>query len=128
MEILDDRKVTLVAIHPRGGPSAWWEKLQNNRRQQSRQPIHYWQSMKQTLISRFLLPDYEQYLFQQYHSCVQDPKSIQEYIEITYQRWKDKKWQDTYMLKREIKQRIDCQILLYLTEAQNMALKSIINC
>lgn len=26
IEILDDRKVKLEAIHPRGRPSAWWQK------------------------------------------------------------------------------------------------------
>ena len=53
----------LVAYKLRSGAVVWWEKLQTDRRRKGKTPIQSWRRMKQMLMSRFLPPDYEQFIF-----------------------------------------------------------------
>lgn len=81
MEIEEDRQVKLVAYKLKGGASAWWEQTQLTRRRQGKTPIRTWERMKEMLKVRFLPPDYEQLLFQQFQNCKQLSRSVQVYTE-----------------------------------------------
>ncbi|KAH7866953.1 hypothetical protein Vadar_027121 [Vaccinium darrowii] len=63
------KKVKLVAFKLKGGTSAWWEQLQMARTRQGKSKIRSWHQMKQLMGARFLPPNYDQILFQQYQSC-----------------------------------------------------------
>ena len=64
IEIPKDRKVKLVAYRLKGGTSVWWERIQQTRRREGRNPVMLWRRMKQLLRGRFLPPDYEQYILE----------------------------------------------------------------
>ncbi|XP_059429202.1 uncharacterized protein LOC132163019 [Corylus avellana] len=84
MSIREDRKVKLVAYKFKGGASAWWEKLQISRARQGKGPVTSWLKMKRLLKPRFLPPDFEQRLFQQYQECRQGGRTIQAYVDDFY--------------------------------------------
>jgi len=76
MSIHEDRKVKLVAYKFKGGASAWWERLQISQARQGKGPVTSWLKMKRLLKARFLSPDFEQRLFQQYQECRQGGRTI----------------------------------------------------
>ncbi|XP_062173564.1 uncharacterized protein LOC133879029 [Alnus glutinosa] len=84
MSIHEDHKVKLVAYKFKGGASTWWEKLQISRGRQGKGPVTSWLKMKRLLKARFLLPDVEQQLFQQYQECRQGGRTIQVYVDYFY--------------------------------------------
>ena len=79
MEVPEEKMVRLVACRLKGGASAWWERLQNRRIREGKQPIRTWFRMKQLLKRDFLPPYHEQLLLQQYQVCHQGVGSICEY-------------------------------------------------
>ncbi|CAM8953952.1 unnamed protein product [Rhodiola kirilowii] len=81
LEIPEHTQVKYVAYKLKRGASAWWEQLQHIRQRQGKQPVRSWRKMKQLLCARFLPPDYQQTLYQRYHNCRQESKSVQEYNE-----------------------------------------------
>jgi hypothetical protein len=66
MQIPETQQVKLVAYKLHGGASTWWEQMQSNRRRQGKQPVQTWLKMKKLMKARFLPPDYEQMLYQQF--------------------------------------------------------------
>ncbi|KAA0059834.1 uncharacterized protein E6C27_scaffold108G001170 [Cucumis melo var. makuwa] len=81
MDTLDRKKVHLVALELQGGASAWWDQLEINRQRCGKPPICSWEKMKKLLKARFLPPNYEQTIYNQYQNCHQGSRSIAEYIE-----------------------------------------------
>ena len=69
MEILEDKKVKLVAYRLMGGAFAWWEQLQLTWMRQRKRMVQTWARMRRLLRARYLPPNYEQVLFQQYQDC-----------------------------------------------------------
>lgn len=82
MSIRKDRNVKLVACKFKGRASAWWEKLHISRARQGKGPVTAWLRMKWLLKARFLPPDFEQWLFQQYRECRQGGRTIQAYVDL----------------------------------------------
>ena len=84
MEILDEKRVKLVAYELRGGASTWWEQLQVSQRREGRKLVSFWPRMCQLLRNQFLPPDYDQMLYQQYQDCKETTRFISEYTEEFY--------------------------------------------
>ncbi|TYK11204.1 reverse transcriptase [Cucumis melo var. makuwa] len=80
MDTFDRKKVHLVALKLRGGASAWWDQVEINRQRYGKPPICSWEKMKKLMKARFLPPNYEQTLYNQYQNCRQGSKSVAEYI------------------------------------------------
>ena len=81
MDTPERKKVHLVALKLRAGASAWWDQLEINRQRCGKQPIRSWEKMKKLLKARFLPPNYEQTLYNQYQNCRQGVRSVADYIE-----------------------------------------------
>nr|GLL39739.1 uncharacterized protein LOC109163967 [Ipomoea trifida] len=84
LEVPEDRQSKYVAHKLKGGAAAWSEMTQNNRRRQGKMIISSWRKMKKLMMARFLPPDYQQQLFQKYHRCSQDSRSVNDYTEEFY--------------------------------------------
>ena len=80
MDVPDYEQVKIVAYKLRGGAGAWWQREQDNRRAQGRRLVDTWPMMKRMIKGRFLPPDIEQILYQQYHNCFQGKRTIAEYM------------------------------------------------
>ncbi|GKD99581.1 uncharacterized protein Tco_1387565, partial [Tanacetum coccineum] len=74
VEITENKQVKLIAYR-----SSWWEQVQNQHRRVGKQPTRSWPKMKRMLMGRFLPPDYDQFLFEQYQSLRQGQKSVADY-------------------------------------------------
>ncbi|GLT87736.1 hypothetical protein SLE2022_058010 [Rubroshorea leprosula] len=79
MDTPEEKKVKLVAYQLKGGAALWWDKVQDSRRREGRDPVRNWYRIRQKLQARFLPPDYEQYLFSQYQRCAQGQRSVHGY-------------------------------------------------
>ena len=67
-----EKQVKFVAYKLKRGAAAWWDQLQSTRRRQNKPSVMMWRLMKQLLKGRFLLPDYQQILYDQFkhgHQC-----------------------------------------------------------
>ena len=91
VSIPEERKVKLVAYKFKGGASAWWELLQLSRSRDDKGPLTSWLKMKWLLNARFLPPNFEQQLFQQYQECRQGARTVQAYVDDFYRlsAWND---------------------------------------
>ncbi|KAI0529011.1 hypothetical protein KFK09_001556 [Dendrobium nobile] len=84
MEIPHEKQVKYVACWLKGGASAWWMQLQQNRQREGKGSVRNWYRMKQMMRGHFLPTDYEQMLYLQYQHCVQGARSVSEYTEEFY--------------------------------------------
>ncbi|KAA0054761.1 uncharacterized protein E6C27_scaffold437G00390 [Cucumis melo var. makuwa] len=75
------KKVHLVALKLKAGASAWWDQLEVSRQRCGKQPIRSWEKMKKLLKVRFLPPNYEQTLYNQYQNCRQGTRTVADCIE-----------------------------------------------
>ena len=133
MEVSKEKMVKLVACRLKGGGSAQWERLQNRRLREGKQPVKTWYQMKQLLKKDFLPPDYEQILFQQYQRCNQGVRTVHEYTaefirlaERNDLRESEGQQPARYLegLKPQIRDKIGVQVMRNLHEAKNLALKA----
>jgi hypothetical protein len=124
--------VKLVAHKLRDEASAWWEKMQSNRRRQGKQPVRMWLKMKKLVRAWFLPPDYEQILYQQYHNCQQGSRSVTDYTKEFYRldSWNnlsETKGQQVARsvdgLRLNIQDQVTLHIVWTLSKAVNLAMK-----
>ena len=59
MEMVEDKKVKMVALKLKSGASVWWDQIQVGKA-----PIRSWPRMLKMMIKRFLPADFEQILYQ----------------------------------------------------------------
>jgi hypothetical protein len=133
MEILEDKKVKLVAYRLMGGASAWWEQLQLTRTRQRKGMVQTWAKIRRLLRARYLPPDYEQILFQQYQDCRQRNRMVQAYIEEFHRLSSRNNLLETDAqqvsrfiggLRLTIQNRVSMQTIYSLNEAMNLAIKA----
>ena len=86
IEVPEEKRVRLVVCRLKGGASAWWERLQNRRIHEEKQPVMTWFRMKQLLKRDFIPSDHEQLLFQQYQVCHQGVRSVVHEYPIDFMR------------------------------------------
>ncbi|GJV46367.1 putative CCCH-type zinc finger family protein [Tanacetum coccineum] len=132
MEVLEEEQVKVVAYKLRGVAGAWWQREQDNRRAQGRRPVDTWMRMKRMIKGRFLLPDIEQILYQQYHTCVQGKRTIADYTGEFLRlqarcnlRETDEQSAARYIsgLNSSIQERFSLTPIWSVDQAQNMAMK-----
>ncbi|KAG6757810.1 hypothetical protein POTOM_038136 [Populus tomentosa] len=133
MEIPENKKVKLVAYRLMGGASAWWEQLQLTRVRQRKEMVQTWAKMRRLLRARYLPPDYEQILFQQYQDCRQGNRTVQTYIEEFHRLSSRNNLSETDAqqisrfvggLRLTIQDRVSMQTIYSLNEAINLATKA----
>ncbi|XP_073263062.1 uncharacterized protein [Populus alba] len=133
MEIPEDKKVKLVAYRLMGGASAWWEQLQIIRMRQRKGMVQTWSKMRRLLRFRYLPPDYEQILFQQYQDCRQGNRAVQAYVEEFHRLSSRNNLMETDAqqvarfiggLRLNIQDRVSMHTIYTLTEAINLATKA----
>lgn len=69
----------MVAIRLKSTADVWWDKLVVQRQRQRKTLIQTWRKMKQLMLERFLLEDYEHILFKMNIDRVQGKRSVTEY-------------------------------------------------
>ncbi|GJV23614.1 transposon ty3-I gag-pol polyprotein [Tanacetum coccineum] len=133
MEVLEEEQVKVVAYKLRGGAGAWWQREQDNRRAQGRRPVDTWMRMKRMIKGRFLPPDIEQILYQQYHTCVQGKRTVADYTGEFLRlqarcnlREMDEQSAARYIsgLNSSILERLSLTPIWSVDQAQNMAMKA----
>ena len=56
----------LVALRLKARALTWWEEVEANGRRNGKRPIVSWEKMKKLMKARFLPPNYEQTVYNQY--------------------------------------------------------------
>ena len=129
-EIPEDKKVKLVAYRLMGGASAWREQLQLTKMRQRKGVVQTWSKMRRLLCYRYLPPDYEQLLFQQYQDCRQGSRTVQAYVEEFHRLSFRNNLMETKVarfiggLRLNIQDRVSMHTIYSLTEAINLATKA----
>ena len=80
--ILEEKHIKFMANKLKGG-AAWRDQLQITRRRQSKPPVMTWRHMK-LLQGRFLLPDYQYILYNQFEQYIQGTRTLVAYTEEFY--------------------------------------------
>ncbi|KAI0500296.1 hypothetical protein KFK09_018508 [Dendrobium nobile] len=133
MEISPEKQVKYVACKLKGGASAWWVQLLQNRRREGKGLVRSWYRMKQLMRGHFLPTDYEQMLYVQYQHCVQGPRSVSDYTEEFYRlsarnnlNESDNQLVARYIggLKDPIQDKLELNSVWTLSQAVNFALKA----
>ena len=78
-DILEDKKVKLVALRVRKYASIWWAKLVAKKARKGKGKIKTWTKMRDKLNSKFLPSYYLQDNYLRLHHLQQGNKSIEEY-------------------------------------------------
>lgn len=66
MGVHENKQVKMVVIRLKSTTVVWWDKLVVQRQMQRNGSVRTWQRMKQLMLKRFLLEDYEQIIYNMY--------------------------------------------------------------
>ena len=80
----EEKHVKFVAYKLNREAAGLWNRLQVTRRCQGKPPRMTWRRMKQVLQGIFLLPDYQQILYNQFEQCKLGTKTVAAYTEEFY--------------------------------------------
>ncbi|XP_020245285.1 uncharacterized protein LOC109823419 [Asparagus officinalis] len=126
-------QLKFVAYRLKGEAATWWDQTQNTRRRQGKQPVRVWRRMKQLLRARFLPPDYQQILYNQFEQCHQGVGSVSTYTEELFRltsrcdlSMSEEQLAAKYIggLKYSIQEKVAIHNVYSVDEAHNMALKA----
>ena len=78
-DILDDKRVKIIAIKLRKLALIWWENLMRQWEQESRSKIKIWEKMQRELTHKYLSTHYRQEMFIKFHNLQQRNLTIEEY-------------------------------------------------
>ena len=129
-EVIDEKKVKLVAICLKGRDSAWWEQLQISCQRSGKVKIKSWEKMMKKLREQFLPFNYTQSLYKDLHNLKQEG-SVEEYMEAFHQlvvrvdlNESEEQMVARYLsgLKPSIQDVLSFQSLWNMSEANNRAL------
>ncbi|XP_028551234.1 uncharacterized protein LOC110091993 [Dendrobium catenatum] len=133
MEVNPEKQVKYVACRLKGGATAWWSQLLQNRQWEGKSPIRSWVRMKQLMRRHFLPTDFEQLLYLQYQHCRQGQRSVSEYTEEFYRLSARNNLMESenqlvarYIggLKENLQDKLELNSVWSLSQAVNFALKA----
>ncbi|PKU79208.1 RNA-directed DNA polymerase [Dendrobium catenatum] len=133
MEVNPEKQVKYVACRLKGGASAWWLQLLQNRMREGKTPIRSWGRLKQLMRRHFLPTDFEQLLYLQYQQCRQGSRPVHEYTEEFYRlsarnnlRESENQLVARYIggLKENLQDKLELNSIWSLSQAVNFALKA----
>jgi len=70
-DVLDDKRVKLIAIKLKKLASIWWENLKRQREREGRSKIKTWDKIRRELKRKFFLKYYRQEVFIKFHNLKQ---------------------------------------------------------
>jgi len=79
MGVPENKQVKMVAIRLKNIAAMWWDKLVVQIQRQIKGAVRTWRRMKQLIMERFLLEDYEQILYNMYTEYVQGKRTVKKY-------------------------------------------------
>ncbi|KAF7154713.1 hypothetical protein RHSIM_Rhsim01G0096600 [Rhododendron simsii] len=78
-QVLEDRRVSLVATRFRGRAAAWWQELKLSRGRQGKDKIGSWEKLKKKMRVTFLPHNYSRLMFQRLQNLQQNMRSVDDY-------------------------------------------------
>ncbi|CAA7058339.1 unnamed protein product [Microthlaspi erraticum] len=80
-QVLDNRRVPLVAMRFRGHAASWWNQLKSTRTRTGKEPIQSWERLKKHLRKTFLPHNYDRTMYTRLQNLKQGNRSVDEYAE-----------------------------------------------
>ncbi|GJZ72353.1 reverse transcriptase domain-containing protein [Tanacetum coccineum] len=74
-EVLENKRVSLIATKLRGRAFTWWQQLKLTRERVGKPKVTSWRKMKNLLRENFIPPNYQRLMYQRLQNLKQGPKS-----------------------------------------------------
>ena len=78
-EVLENKKVTLVATRFRGRAAAWWQQTKLTRVQKGKKKLELWEKLKKHMQAMFLPHNYTRLMYQKLQSLTKGNSSVEKY-------------------------------------------------